>query len=104
MGEGPTSDELYTESAEVLEDPDDVVDGAARGDSPDGPPQRSRSLWATVARRTPAAAVLVLLLSVAALSQTGEGQELVLNAALDRIRGSLTGELRVGGDTQRNAC
>ena len=97
MTERPASDELATERAAVLEDPDDVVDGVAPGDSPDRPPLRSRSLWATVARRTFAAAVLVLLLAVAALSQTGEGQELVLNAALDRIRGSLAGELRVGG-------
>ena len=97
MTERPASDELAAEEAVVPEDPDHVVEGAAHGDSPDGPPPRPRSLWATLARQTFGAAVLVFLLTVTALSQTGEGQELVLNAALDRIRGSLTGELRVGG-------
>ena len=71
----------------------------AEHDSPEGTAARERSLWVTVARRSFVAVSLVLLLAIAAiaaLSQTGGGQELVLNAALDRIRSSLAGELTVG--------
>ncbi len=53
--------------------------------------------WFRRFRRSIAVVLLLLGAGVLALAQTGRGQELALDFALDRVRGALAGELSIGG-------
>lgn len=59
--------------------------------------RRRRRILGAIVRWTTAIVALVIVAAVAGLSQTREGQDLVLRTALDRVRGSLAGELVIGG-------
>lgn len=59
--------------------------------------RRRRRWWRVLLRRVAVTVALTVLVTVVGLSQTREGQEVVLQAALDRLRGELAGELLVGG-------
>ena len=95
LPELPEPDVASTESAEVAEG------GVVRdsGPAPRRPGARWRWVrrWARRTRRALLALALLVVLIVIGLAQTGGGQELVLDATLDRIRSSLAGELTIEG-------
>ena len=71
-------------AAEAVGGPDDAEDGKGW-------------TWPLVVQSVFAATGLVVLVSLLLLSQTGQGHDLVLRTALDRVRTALAGELTVEG-------
>lgn len=82
-------------------------DGASTEDSSapvdassEGAP-RTRLRWRRVVKAASVTLVALVLVGLGLLSQTAEGHRLVLDEFLSRIRGSLAGELSVGGIRSR---